>query len=191
MALWGCRVLTRTLGGTLAHDNFHLIAGQSGPVNRRRRVSSAGSDGSKASESVRRSLAHPTWLPWFSPASGACRAPEDALGIRASVSGCEGTNGADDEPCCSRCVWNNGGFIGWRAAYLRTSAHPKAPPTHVCSRSRNSIPDSFWLTTAGREFPAIKTKNTDKIGSTCIRVVLTSTVGARNGPRERPGRTHR
>jgi hypothetical protein len=81
------------------------------------------------------------------------------------VSGCEGTNGADDEPCCSRCVWNNGGFIGWRAAYLRTSAHPKAPPTHVCSRSRNSIPDSFWLTTAGREFPAIKTKNTDKIGS--------------------------
>ena len=131
-------------------------------------MGSTGSDGCEVSESVRGSLGGLTWLPWFASASGACRAPDDGLGIRASVSGSERANGADDEPCCSRCVWNNGGFIGWRAAYLRTSAHPKAPPTHVCSRSRNSIPDSFWLTTAGREFPAIKTKNTDKIGSSIM-----------------------
>ena len=33
--LWGCRVLTRALGDTLAHDHFYLIGGQSGPVNYR------------------------------------------------------------------------------------------------------------------------------------------------------------
>ena len=130
MALWGCRVLTRTLGGTLAHDNFHLIGGQSGPVNYRRRVSSAGSDGPKASETIWWRRGDPTWLPWFSPASGACRAPDDGLGIRASVSGSERANGAVDEPCRSRCVQNSGGFIIWRAAYLRTSAPPKPPATH-------------------------------------------------------------
>ena len=128
--LWGCRVLTRTLGDTLAQDHFHLIEGQSGLVNYRRRVVSTGSDECEVSESVRRSLAHPTWLPWFSPASGACRAPDDGLGIRASVSGSERANGAVDEPCRSRCIQNSGGFIIWRAAYLRTSAPPKPPASH-------------------------------------------------------------
>ena len=138
--LWGCRVLTRALGDTLAHDHFHLIGGQSGPVNYRRRVGSAGSDGPKASESVRGSLGDPTWLPWFSPASGACRAPDDGLGIRASVSGSERANGAVDEPCRSRCVQNSGGFIIWRAAYLRTSAPPKPPASH----GRTTVgPDTF------------------------------------------------
>ena len=42
--LWGFRVLTRTLGSTLANNHFHLIGGQSGPVNYRRRV---GFDGGK------------------------------------------------------------------------------------------------------------------------------------------------
>ena len=128
--LWGCRVLTRALGDTLAHDHFHLIEGYRGVLSWGRRVGLTGSDGPKVSESVRRSLAHPTWLPWFSPASGACRAPDDGLGIRASVSGSERANGAVDEPCRSRCVQNSGGFIIWRAAYLRTSAPPKPPATH-------------------------------------------------------------
>jgi hypothetical protein len=123
-------VLTRALGDTLAHDNFHLIGDQSGPVNYRRRVGSTGSDGCEVSESVRGSLGGLTWLPWFSPASGACRAPDDGLGIRASVSGSERANGAVDEPCRSRCVQNSGGFIIWRAAYLRTSAPPKPPASH-------------------------------------------------------------
>ena len=128
--LWGCRVLTRAHGDTLAHDNFHLIGVQSGPVKYRRRVGSTGSDGCEVSESVRWSLVGPTWLPWFSPASGACRAPDDGLGFRASVSGSERANSAVDEPCRSRCVQNSGGFIIWRAAYLRTSAPPKPPATH-------------------------------------------------------------
>jgi len=90
------------------------------------------------------------------------------LGIRASVSGCERTNGGDDEPCCSQCVQNSGGFIGWRATYLRTNAHPKAPPTHMSSRSTKYFSDSFWLRTAWRSFQHIKTKNTDKIGSSTV-----------------------
>ena len=105
------------------------------PVNYRRRVvSSAGSDGDglKASETIweRRGRGDPTWLPWFASASGACRAPDDRLGIRESVSGSERANGAVDEPCRSRCVQNSGGFIIWRAAYLQTSAPPKPPATH-------------------------------------------------------------
>ena len=123
-------MLTRTLGDTLANNYFHLIGDQSGPVNYRRRVGSTGSDGCEVSESVRGSLGGPTWLPWFASASGACRAPDDGLGIRASVSGSERANGAVDEPCRSRCVQNSGGFIIWRAAYLRTSAPPKPPASH-------------------------------------------------------------
>ena len=123
-------MLTRTLGDTLANNYFHLIGGQSGPVNYRRRVSSAGSDGPKASETIWWRRGVPTWLPWFASASGACRAPDDRLGIRASVSGSERANGAVDEPCRSRCVQNSGGFIIWRAAYLRTSAPPKPPASH-------------------------------------------------------------
>ena len=123
-------MLTRTLGDTLANNYFHLIGDQSGPVNYRRRVSSAGSDGPKASETIWGRRGDPTWLPWFASASGACRAPDDGLGIRASVSGSERANGAVDEPCRSRCVQNSGGFIIWRAAYLRTSAPPKPPASH-------------------------------------------------------------
>ena len=104
-------MLTRALGDTLANNHFHLIGVQSGRVNYRRRVGSTGSDGGEVSESVRWSLVGPTWLPWFSPASGACRAPDGGLGIRASVSGSERANGAVDEPCRSRCVQNSGGFI--------------------------------------------------------------------------------
>ena len=52
---------------------------------------------------------------------------DDGLGIRASVSGSERANGAVDEPCRSLCVQNSGGFIIWRAAYLRTGAPPKPP----------------------------------------------------------------
>ena len=81
----GCRDDDEARRATSDDDRFHHNEGQSGPVNRRRRVSSAGSDGSKASESVRRSLAHPTWLPWFASVSGACRAPGGGLGTRASV----------------------------------------------------------------------------------------------------------
>ena len=123
-------MLTRTLGDTLANNYFHLIGGQSGPVNYRRRVGLTGSDGCEVSESVRWSLVGPTWLLWFASASGACRAPDDGLGIRASVSGSERANGAVDEPCRSRCVQDSGGFIIWRAAYLRTSAPPKPPASH-------------------------------------------------------------
>ena len=128
--LWGCRVLTRTLGDTLANNHFHLIGGQSGPANYRRRVGSTGSNGPKASETIWWRRGDPTWLPWFASASGACRAPDGGLGIRASVSGSERANGAVDEPCRSRCVQNSGGFIIWRAAYLRTSAPPKPPASH-------------------------------------------------------------
>ena len=53
--LWGCRVLTRTLGGTLAKGHFHLIGGQSGLVNYRRRVVSTGSDECEVSETICRS----------------------------------------------------------------------------------------------------------------------------------------
>ena len=128
--LWGCRVLTRALGDTLANNHFHLIGGQSGPVNYRRRVGPTGSDGSKASETIWGRRGDPTWLPWFASASGACRAPDGGLGIRASVSGSERANGAVGEPCRSRCVQNSGGFIIWHAAYLRTSAPPKPPASH-------------------------------------------------------------
>ena len=75
-------------------------------------------------------LGNGTWKPRFASVSGACRAPDDGLGIRASVSGSERANGAGDEPCRSRCVQNSGGFIIWRAAYLRTSAPPKPPASH-------------------------------------------------------------
>ena len=126
----GAECLTRTLGGTLAKSHFHHNEVQSGLVNYRRRVGSTGSDGCGVLESVRSSLGGLTWLPWFSPASGACRAPDDGLGIRASVSGSERANGAVDEPCRSRCVQNSGGFIIWRAAYLRTSAPPKPPASY-------------------------------------------------------------
>ena len=51
------------LGDTLAKDHFHLIGVQSGPVNYRRRVGLTKSDECEVSESVRRSLADPTWLP--------------------------------------------------------------------------------------------------------------------------------
>ena len=76
--------LTRTLTGTLAKGHFHHNGEvQSDPVNYRCRVQSAastgtGSDGCEVLvlESVRGSLGGLTWLPWFSPASGACRAPD-------------------------------------------------------------------------------------------------------------------
>ena len=113
-----------------ADDRFHLIEGYRGVLSWGRRVGSTGSDGCEVSESVRGSLGGLTWLPWFSPASGACRAPDDGLGIRASVSGSERANGAVDEPCRSRCVQNSGSSIIWRAAYLRTSAPPKPPTSH-------------------------------------------------------------
>ena len=61
---------------------------------------------------------------------GRVQSTDDGLGIRASVSGSERANGAVDEPCRSRCVQNSGGFIIWRAAYLRTSAPPKPPASH-------------------------------------------------------------
>ena len=46
------------------------------------------------------------------------------------MSGSERANCAVDEPCRSRCVQNSGGFIVWRAAYLRTSAPHKPPASH-------------------------------------------------------------
>jgi hypothetical protein len=123
-------VLTRTLGDTLANNHFHLIEGYRGVLSWGRRVGSTGSNGPKASETIWWRRGDPTWLSWFASASGACRAPDRGLGIRASVSGSERANGAVDEPCRSRCVQNSGGFIIWRAAYLRTSAPPKPPASH-------------------------------------------------------------
>ena len=167
--LWGCRVLTRTLGDTLANNHFHLIGGQSGPVNYRRRVGSTGSDGCEVSESVRWSLVGPTWLPWFASASGACRAPDDGLGIRASVSGSERANGAVDEPCRSRCVQNSGGFIIWRAAYLRTSAPPKPPPSHGRTIEHDGQPDTFRQPKAFAYLLRFNNEKIDKIGSITAR----------------------
>ena len=164
--LWGCRVLTRTLGGTLANNYVHLIGVQPGPVNYRRRVSSAGSDGPKASETIWWRRGDPTWLPWFASASGACRAPDDGMGIRASVGGSERANGAVDEPCRSRCVQNSGDFIIWRAAYLRTSAPPKPPATHgrtTVSRTLFCQPRAFAY------LLRFNNKKIDKIGSSAKR----------------------
>ena len=111
--------------------SFSLSHNRLSPVNqRRRRVVSAGSYGFRVSETIWGGGGDPTWLPWFASGSGACRAPDDGLGIRASVSGSERANGAVDEPCRSRCVQNSGGFIIWRAPYLRTSAPPKPPASH-------------------------------------------------------------
>ena len=126
----GCREDDEARRAASSVHDFHHNEDQSGLVNWGRRVSSTGSNGSNPSESVRGSLGGPTWLPWFASASGACRAPDDGLGIRASVSGSERANGAIDELCRSRCVQNSGGFIIWRAAYLRTSAPPKPPASH-------------------------------------------------------------
>ena len=130
MALWGCTMGNEARWAASGVQQFHLIEGYRGVLSWGRRVGLTGSDECEVSESVRRSLAGPTWLPWFASASGACRAPDDGLGIRASVSGSERANGAVDEPCRSRCVQNSGGFIIWRAAYLRTSAPPKPPASH-------------------------------------------------------------
>ena len=125
-------------------------------------MGSAGSDGCEVSESVRWSLVGPTWLPWFSPASGACRAPDDGLGIRASVSGSERANGAVDEPCRSRCVQNSGGFIIWRAAYLRTSAPPKPPASH----GRTTVSRTLFVSRGHlRIYCVLIMKKIDKIGS--------------------------
>ena len=114
----------------LRGTSFSLSHNRLSPVNQRRRVVSAGSYGFRVSETIWGGGGDPTWLPWFASASGACRAPDGGLGIRASVSGSERANGAVDEPCRSRCVQNSGGFIIWRAAYLRTSAPPKPPASH-------------------------------------------------------------
>lgn len=48
----GCRDDDEARRATSDDDRFHHNEVQSGPVNRRRRVSSAGSDGSKASETI-------------------------------------------------------------------------------------------------------------------------------------------
>ena len=119
----------RRRAASSVHD-FHLIEGYRGVLSWGRRVGSTGSYGLRVSETIWGRRGDPTWFPWFASASGACRAPDDGLGIRASVSDSERANGVVDEPCRSRCVQNSGGFIIWRAAYLRTSAPPKPPASH-------------------------------------------------------------
>ena len=59
------------------------------------------------------------------------------------MSGSERANGAVDEPCRSRCVQNSGGFIIWRAAYLRTSAPPQPPASHGDTIEQDGQPDTF------------------------------------------------
>ena len=142
MTLWGCTMGNEAHRAASGVQQFHLIEGYRGVLSWGRRVGSTGSDGCEVSESVRGSLGGLTWLPWFASASGACRAPDDGLGIRASVSGSERANGAVDEPFRSRCIQNSGGFIIWRVAYLRTSAPPK-PPASCQSRSHDGQPDTF------------------------------------------------
>ena len=130
MALWGFTMGNEARRAASDVHHFHLNHGRLSPVNQRRRVVSTGSYGLRVSETIWGRRGDPTWFPWFASASGACRAPDDGLGIRASVSDSERANGAVDEPCRSRCVQNSGGFIIWRAAYLRTSAPPKPPASH-------------------------------------------------------------
>ena len=164
-------MLTRALGDTLAHNHFHHNEVQSGLVNYRRRVGSSGSDGCEVSESVRGSLGGLTWLPWFSPASGTCRAPDGGLGIRASVSGSERANGAVDEPCRSRCIQNSGGFIIWRAAYLRTSAPPKPPASH----GRTTVSRTLFVSRGHLRIYLLRFNN-EKIDS--IKLAITWAPGA-------------
>ena len=126
MALWGCTMGYEARSAASGVHHFHLTEGYRGVLGWGRRVGSTGSNGPKVSESVRRSLGGLTWLPWFSPASGACRAPDDGLGIRASVSGGERANGAVDEPCRSRCVQNSHDVVTvtFSLGLLRSMASP-------------------------------------------------------------------
>ena len=49
--LWGCRVLTRTLGDILAHDHFHLIGGRGGAVRTSKLQAQSGFDGEQLTQS--------------------------------------------------------------------------------------------------------------------------------------------
>ena len=72
------------------------------------------------------------------------------------------------EVCCPRCVQNSGGFIIWRAAFLRTSAPPQTTCQSATAAARR-LAENCISQRHLRIYCVFNNKKIDKISSSAIR----------------------